>query len=160
MRLLVGAYFLYFSWGGNQYGPRYYYEGFPFLALTLSNALHLGWTKEGEGTKRKILAVLFISVATAFYQFGKHARFFEIATSQRKALYDLAEKTLPKPSIVFIRGFLGDQLVMSEEDSARNSPRLDGKILYARDLGEKKRLAPIFLSGSGVFTGDLFMARN
>lgn len=137
---VVFAYFLYYSWGGNQYGPRYYYEGFPFLALAVGDGLR-HWWKEGDGPLKKFLiGIVLVSLATAGYQFYKQGSYFEIASRQRQDLYQLAESTLQKPSIVFIRGFLGDELVMSQDDAVRNSPSLDAKILYAHDLGEKNQL--------------------
>jgi len=72
------------------------------------------------------------------YQFAKHGEYFDEVSSQRKALYDFAEQSLDKPSVVYIRGFIGQRLVMSEDDAIRNRPSLDGKILYAHDMGEEK----------------------
>jgi len=132
---LVFAYFLYFSWGGNQYGPRYYYEGLPFLALALGSGLKEGWLRGNSQVKKFLLGVVLVSIVTGGYQFYKHGTFFDEASSQRKALYDYAEETIDQPSVVFIRGFLGQALVMSQDDAVRNSPSLDAKILYARDKG-------------------------
>jgi hypothetical protein len=87
--------------------------------------------------KKFLLMVLLVSVLTSGYLLWKQGAFCEEASRQRKALFDLAEHSLQKPSIVFIRGFLGSKLVLSEDDAVRNSPFLDGKILYAHDLGEK-----------------------
>lgn len=133
----VIAYFFYFSWGGNQWGPRYYYEGLPFLFITALETLRHGWREGGEGTRKMLIAAVLFVLFTNGYQFFKHGTFHREASAQRKALYVLAEKTLQNPSIVFIHGFLGDKLVLAEEDAVRNSPWLDGKILYAHDLGEK-----------------------
>ena len=58
--------------------------------------------------------------------------------SAQKALYDYAEQSLDQPSIVYIRGFIGQRLVMSQDDAVRNRPSLDGKILYAKDMGPQK----------------------
>ena len=70
----------------------------------------------------------------------KQTGYVEAYSRERKALYALAEETLKQPSIVFIHGFLGDRLVIAEEDAVRNSPRLDGRILYAHDLGQKNQV--------------------
>lgn len=136
---LVVAYFFYFSWGGNQYGPRYYYEGFPFLALAMADGLRRLWIKNGNELKSFLMGVVIFSLATSGYQVLKQARYLDEVSSQRKALYDFAEETLKKPSIVFIRGFIGQTLVMSEDDAVRNSPRLDSRILYAHDLKESNQ---------------------
>lgn len=134
---VVIAYFFYFSWGGNQYGPRYYYEGFPFLTFTTAEALIYWWRhRAGDDLKKFLLGSLLAALATSGYLYHKQASFFEESSRQRKALYLLAEETIESPAIVFIRGFLGHKLVMSQEDAVRNSPFLDELILYAHDRGD------------------------
>jgi len=150
----VIAYFFYFSWGGNQYGPRYYYEGFPFMALALGDSLRYWWRQDQSRLRKFLLGVLFVSIITNVYQFSKHAEYFDEASSQRKALYDLADKTIDKPSIVFIRGFLGQRLVMSEDDAVRNTPSLSGKILYAHDMGEKNQLLQNYYPDRDYYLGE------
>lgn len=133
---LVFVYFLYFSWGGNQYGPRYYYEGFALLMLAWGDAFVHAWNSEGH-TRKFLTGALVVSLATNFYQLDKHARFFEAASRHRKALYDFAEQTLKKPSVVLIQGFLGKELVFAPEDTVRNHPALNARILYAHDRGDE-----------------------
>lgn len=135
------GYLFYYSWGGNQYGPRYYFEGIPFLFLAFSDELVRRWKAGSAGLRKFMLGTILVSLVGNAYLFQKQARLFERVSSQRKALYDLAERSIHKPSVVFVRGFLGDALVMSEEDAIRNPPQLQGKILYARDLkGRNKKL--------------------
>jgi hypothetical protein len=136
---VVFAYFFYFSWGGNQFGPRYYYEALPFLCVAAADYFLCCWREGCLFRKKFLLTVLMVSVMTSWYLFWKQGAFVEEASRQRKALYDLAAQSLQKPSIVFIHGFLGSKLVLSEDDAVRNSPFLDEKILYAHDLGEKNR---------------------
>ena len=136
---LAGAYFFYYSWGGNQWGPRYWWEGLPFLAITVTDWLARLWRNHDARGKKFVLVFVIVSVATSGILFFKHAEFTEEASRQRRALYDLAERTINGPAIVFIKGFLGSRLVMAEEDAVRNSPFLDGRILYAHDLGERNK---------------------
>lgn len=136
----VVAYIFYHSWGGNQFGPRYYYEAYPFFALALADGIVKLWKEAGMGLRKLLLGVLFFSFVNAGFLFIRHGTFYETAYAQRRELYDLAEKTIAGPSIIFIRGFLGDQLVLAQEDAVRNDPGLQGRILYAHDLGEKNRL--------------------
>lgn len=157
---LVIAYIFYYSWGGNQYGPRYYFEGLPFLGLVLGERLVFWWRGGAQPLKKFLLGVLMVSIGTSAYFFNTQARFFETASRERKALYDLAEKTLKRPAIVFIKGFLGDKLVMAEEDAVRNSPRLDAKILYAHDLGEKNRLLEAYYSDREFYRGTFDRTRK
>ncbi len=136
----VIAYFFYFSWGGNQFGPRYYYEGYPFLIFTALDSLRYGWREGSVQAKKIALAVVLVALITPVFPFLKFAKYFETVSRERKALYVLAESTIEKPALVFIKGFLGDTLVMSEDDAVRNSPRLNAKVLYAHDMGEKNQL--------------------
>lgn len=133
----VIAYFFYYSWGGNQWGPRYYYEGIPFLGLALGETLTHWWNSGNNRTRKSVLVLVLFGIFSNVYLFHKQAALHSEASAQRKSLYVLAEKTIDAPAIVFIKGFLGDKIVMAEEDAVRNSPFLDGRILYAHDLGDK-----------------------
>ncbi len=150
---LAVGYMFYYSWGGNQYGPRYYIEGLPFMFIALSHSIVDWWGKGSAAFRRFALGIVVASLLGNVYLFQKQAVFFERVSQQRKALYELADKSIAKPSIVFVRGFLGDALVMSQEDAVRNSPSLDGKILYALDLGEKNRMLKTYYPDRDFYIG-------
>ena len=138
---LVVAYFFYYSWGGNQYGPRYYFGGIPFLFLTASGMIHKRWSNGDKQVKKFIVGVILASMIANVYLLIHHGWFNRLVSRERKSLYDLAEKTVRKPAIVFIGGFLGDTLIMAGEDAIRNHPNLKGEILYAHDLkGKNEKL--------------------
>ena len=86
-----------------------------------------------------MIGALAVSLLSNSYFMFKHSAYWRTAFIQRKALYELAERETKKPAIVFIHGFLGDVLVLSEEDAVRNHPHLYSSILYAHDLGMKNR---------------------
>lgn len=130
------AYFFYFSWGGNQMGPRYYYSGLPFLAFAVADKLRTLWNEGEKFPRQYLLGVMIVALLSNGYFFYKQGSYYDEASRERKALYVLAEKQLKEPSIVFIRGFLGKKLVMAPDDAIRNSPFLDTPILYAMDKGE------------------------
>lgn len=134
---LALAYFLYYSWGGNQWGPRYWWEAMPFLCMTVADWIVRYWESENFRVRKFLFALFVCSFIVSGVLFEKQAFFTAEASSQRRALYDLAEKTVQGPAVVFIRGFLGNKLVLAEDDAVRNSPFLDGKILYAHDLGQR-----------------------
>ncbi len=133
------AYFFYYSWGGNQYGPRYLIESYPFLLLTFSaRALEMKNKKIVAG----FLAAVFISSLPVL---ERQIDFFRKVTWERRQVYAAAETELQKPAVVFINGFIGDTLVMAQEDTSRNSPFLNTPVVYAQDRGEKnKLLLPFF----------------
>jgi hypothetical protein len=137
MLFIAFAYFFYYSWGGNQWGPRYLWEGMPFLCIAVADWIVSAWRAGSLRTRKFLLMFVIASLATSGFLFAKQSESTEEASRQRKALYALAEQTIQRPAIVFIHGFLGSRLVMAEEDAIRNSPFLDGRILYAHDLGDR-----------------------
>jgi hypothetical protein len=150
---IAAAYFFYFSWGGNQFGPRYYFEGVLFLGIVVAEYVIFEWKRSGPSGKKFLMTILIMAILSDGYLFHKQTVFYERATRERKDLYRLAASTLTDPSIVFIKGFLGDSLVLSEDDAVRNSPFLDGRILYAHDLGEKNKTLIAAYPGRRYYRG-------
>ena len=150
---LVLAYVFYYSWGGGQFGPRYYFEGLPLLAGALSAALIEWWEKGTVMRKKFIVGIILASLFGNIYLLIKHGVFYNLVSRQRKHLYMLAEQTVKRPAIIFIKSFLGDALVMAEEDAVRNRPNLDTDILYAHDLGEKNRELKAYYPGWHYYRG-------
>jgi len=150
---LAAAYFFYFSWGGNQWGPRYYYEAYPFLVFTAVHGTVCFFDRYPRW-RGALVALLLSGILVHLFQLHHHAVYTSEATKQRKALYALADQQLSEPSVVFVRGYLGDKLVLAQEDAVRNSPFLDGKVIYAHDKGEERnrKLAQQF-SGRKFYLG-------
>lgn len=142
--LLPLAYFFYYSWGGNQYGPRYLFEAYPLLLIAAGAWFFRCWEK-AEVTRKKMLTGLMLAMIAGTVPLTvKHLSFYERASAERRASYDLAE-SLEKPSLVFLSGFLGKSRVMAPDDTARNSPFLDTPVLYACDLREENsNLIPFY----------------
>ncbi len=147
------AYFFYYSWGGNQWGPRYLWEGLPFLCIAVAHGMVHLWRERGMRVRKFLLVFVIASLASSAVLFVKHAEFTEEASRQRRALYDYSEQAIQGPAIVFMRGFIGDRLVMAEEDTVRNGPFLDGRILYAHDLGERNQELTAAYPGREYFRG-------
>lgn len=150
----VIAYFFYYSWGGGQYGPRYYYEGFPFFGLVLGQGIVTGWKGGNVALKKFILGALLASFVSNGYLFYKQAEYFGEVSSERKSLYELAEKTIKNKAIVFIHGYLGKRLILTEEDAVRNPPLLNTKILYAHDLGDRNKELMALYPGRDYYQGS------
>jgi len=154
MVFIAFAYFFYYSWGGNQWGPRYLWEGMPFLCIAVADWIVSVWRNGSLRMRKFLLAFVVMSLVTSGMIFARQAEYVEESSRQRRALYDLAEKTAKGPAIVFIHGFLGSRLVMAEEDAVRNSPFLDGRILYAHDLGERNGELMAAYSGREYYRGS------
>ncbi len=160
MVFLALAYFLYYSWGGNQWGPRYWWEGMPFLCMTVAGWIVSSW-RDGSLRRRKFLLMLVVmSFVTSGLIFVKQADYVEESSRQRRALYDLAERTINKPAIVFLHGHLGNRLIIAEEDAVRNSPFLDGRILYAHDLGARNKELMAAYPGRDFYRGTYDRSKN
>lgn len=149
----VFGYFFYYSWGGNQWGPRYYYEGLPFLAITVAEFLVYLYKVRGPMVRKFILGVAIACLPAVGMLWIKQAAFYRQAQAERKALYVLAETTIRTPAIVFIRGHLGGLLPLLNEDTVRNSPFLDTRILYAHDLGEKNNSLMAYFPDRDYYLG-------
>jgi hypothetical protein len=148
------SYIFYYSWGGNQYGPRYYFEGLPFLGITVVLAARHAWNRRDAMLRKFVIGLAAAAFIGNIYSFGKHARYFNQVSSERKALYELADRTIKEPSIVFIHGFLGDALVMSEEDAVRNHPLLNTRIIYAHDRLAENQILMNAYPGRKYYLGD------
>lgn len=154
------AYFLYYSWGGNQWGPRYWWEGMPFLCIAVADWIICRWRGGSLRVRKFLFTLVVMSLVTSGILFARHAKSTEEASRQRRALYDLAEQTVSRPAIIFIHGFLGNRLVMAEEDAVRNSPFLDTKILYAHDLGDRNKELMTAYPGREYYRGTFDQKRN
>lgn len=133
------AYLFYYAWGGHQWGPRFYWEGMPFLCIVAADWIVIRW-REGDLRARKFwLAFVITALATSGMIFVRQAEYVEESSRQRKELYVLAQQAITKPAIVFIHGPLGSRMALGEVDAVRNSPFLDTKIIYAHDFGERNR---------------------
>lgn len=144
--LVPAAYLFYYSWGGNQFGPRYYYEVYPWMVLLGMDALHqlLGKRKNKALLTNLGVALMILgTIPTGM----RHGIYFRKATEERKAVYVKVSETVQKPALVFLQGFLGDTLVLAPDDTVRNEPFLDSPLVYAHDRGpENSQLFPYFKS--------------
>ncbi len=150
---LALAYFLYYSWGGNQWGPRYWWEGTPFLCITVAAWITAKWSAGSPRVRKFLLAFVVMSIVTSLTTFAKQAEYVEESSRQRRSLFDLAETTIQGPAIIFIHGHLGHRLIIAEEDAVRNSPFLDGRILYAHDLGPRNAELMAAYPGRAFYRG-------
>ncbi|MBN2328259.1 MAG: hypothetical protein JXR73_14015 [Candidatus Omnitrophica bacterium] len=160
--LLPVGYILYPSDGGNQYGPRFYYESLGFLSLLaapfIRDALH---RRLAPNQRRAALAALLLAAAALF---AMHGRFFHRQIYERRTLYRLVERRGLHNAVVFVSAPSGD---MTQGDLIRNpaDPR-QADVVYAWHLAERNReLAQFFpdrsffLFGRDPRTGAVFLQR-
>ena len=118
--------------GGNRYGPRYLYDAFPFMVMTIST----GWLallnddSSGVWTRRMHAALLVTGLYTVCsWPFA--AYYYHAVVEERQDVYRLAKQTGLKNAVVLVQDPTGYRLPMYATDLARNDPDLSASVLYA-----------------------------
>lgn len=122
--MLVVGYFFYYQIGGNQYGPRFMFEAFPFMAIFVVR-------KAFESRAKWVLAVL---LASAIYPVAK-LPFIVYRESkivdQRQDLYNLTKTQRIHNAVVFIESPTSPLRPMPADDLTRNDPKFSNDVVYA-----------------------------
>ena len=124
--LLVG-YFFYYQIGGNQYGPRFFFEAFPFVILLVVS-------KVFQLREKWAMAVLFASLIYAVVKLPFIVYREEMIVDQRKDLYDIVQEEKIENAVVFIESPTSPIRPMPADDLTRNDPRFSNSVLYALEL--------------------------
>ncbi|MBF6611631.1 MAG: hypothetical protein IVW55_00700 [Chloroflexi bacterium] len=141
---LVGAYFLWWS-STTIFGPRYWYEGTPFLLLMAGRGMDLLGTLVAprlKGAWRLQARWLVPGILFAFLSLYNLTQALPYQVSQYRDYNDISAAALRSTE----KAALKSALVFVELDPARsnrdygkvffaNDPLLKGNIVYARDLG-------------------------
>lgn len=122
MPLFVLVFLFYPFDGANRYGPRYYFEAFPFLILTLRGV------ELGPMAKRLLcLSLVYNLVALPFL-----AGFYRQMVTERMDLYAQVQSQGLTNAVVLVKDGPGRLWKMEPDDMARNGLTADGPVLYAR----------------------------
>lgn len=131
-RLLAGvpaaialAYFVFISYGGNQYGPRYYYEAVPCLAILAAR----GWLELRSALDRRALVATGVAAAAIHagalvWLLGTHARIVR----ERALPFDLARESGLRNAVVLLDTGSG---TMEAMDLVRNAPCCEEGVVWA-----------------------------
>ena len=115
--------FLFYPFdGANRYGPRYYFEAFPFLLLAL-RGIDLG----PMGKRLACLSVVYSLVAVPFL-----GLYYRQMISERMDLYTQVQELGIADAVVLVKDGPGQLWKMEPDDMARNGLTADGPVLYAR----------------------------
>lgn len=143
----VIAYLLVPFNAGNQYGPRYYFEGFPTLVLTIVSMLVLIL----NDVKRPARAAAGWSIviahgALSLFALGFASYWMHTEIVQRMDLYDQVAARNLRNAVVIVHSSTGVISPMSPRDLVRNGIEVGGDVIYALDrpggLAELRRLFP------------------
>jgi len=136
--LFVITYLFVPFWGGNQYGPRYYFEGYPFIVLTtvsglvtlLNNKLRVSRQSFAGAMVLAHAAICIVSVTVI-------ALFMRTVVNERMDLYDQVRAEHLRNAVVLIRSSTGRILPMGPTELTRNGIAHDGNVIYALDIPQR-----------------------
>ncbi len=134
--LLPLSYMLYPSDGGNQYGPRFYYESMVYWAILASlgirGIIEQIQSRKGENNLIVVLSLLLITDGMIFWN---HVDFYHEQIYKRRTLFRLVDRFDLENAIVFVGAPSGD---MTQGDLIRNHPIPSiSDVIFAWDLGDK-----------------------
>ena len=136
--LFVIGFLAFAADAGNRYGPRYYFEAFPFAILTICSAtVHL------LRSHRHVLAgrIAFHLIASQILVGATAVPFiawlqYTIIT-ERTDVFRQVERQRLDNAVVLISDRTGVLSPMNQDDLLRNGIDLSGAVLYAVDLGPR-----------------------
>jgi hypothetical protein len=133
----VVAYFFLIGYGGNRYGPRYYFVGYPFLVLTIVSLLEPIVCNK-EHARLALLAVglavghLILCVSADI----RLAIFFRGVVNERMDVFDQSSAERLHNAVVIVHSAGGQYLPFTPKDLTRNGIAIDHQpVIYALDVG-------------------------
>jgi hypothetical protein len=142
--LMVVTLYFYVERGGNQYGPRFHYEVFLFLAVFVAGHLFRPGAPALAGAERVLFGLTAISLALMPISFATHAVIEQRVIRERMDPFTRAAAADLPPSLVLIGGRVGSERSMAALDLTRNGIDNSGRVLFGLDLGEDRHCAPAF----------------
>lgn len=132
--LLAAGYFFYYEIGGDQYGPRFLLEAFPFLALFVTRRVLE--SRSQWAIAFFIAGFIYAIIKIPILSVREHA-----VIRERTDVYkQVAERKL-KNAVVMISPFVGDIRPMPVGDLTRNEPSFQSDVLFVSDIpGANKEL--------------------
>ena len=134
--LVLGLY-PYINRGGNQYGPRFYFDGFPLLVILAATAIFGTTRYEDRSRGARRLVYLFLATVLAHVAIG--AMLLQAAHAQIHERRDLARRVAASSlsrALVFVTTPIGVERAMPVSDYTRNGIDFNAPVIYAWDLGE------------------------
>lgn len=145
--IMAAALYCYIERGGNQYGPRFYYETFPFLAIFTAAHLFRERTFLDKAPRdRRAFALVAASVVVMPISFMVHGIIEQRVISERLGVYKAVAAAGLTQAVVLIRGRVGTQRSIGPLDLTRNGIAHDGGVLYGLDIDDVAncRLASVY----------------
>src|SRR5262249_54794834 len=140
----VLAYISFDDLGGNRYGPRYYFDAFPLLIVTIVSAIPSVRARLDRPIGRAIVPIA--SITCLLYLLGTWPLVmsgFRREVWSREEPFRLVAQAKLKNAVVIQDTESG--LGLSPEDLVRNPPSMDAAVVYARsgtDIDALRRAFP------------------
>jgi hypothetical protein len=130
--VFVVAYITFPGYGGVQYGPRYYFEAYPLMAVTCAAAL-ADWLRSDarERAERFAVALLALHVMIAVAAMPAFIRAFRVLIDERMDLYDLAAQQELRDAVVIVGATTSRLDPLGPFDLVRNGIEVSGPVVYA-----------------------------
>jgi hypothetical protein len=134
--IVAGTLFFYVNRGGNQYGPRFYYEAtlFALLFTTANLFAERGFQDKGRRERWAWLAAA-ASVAVVPVLMAVHLQAAGEIVRERQDPYLAAGAAGLDNAVVLLSGRIGTQRSMDARDLTRNDFAYKNRVLFALDLG-------------------------
>jgi hypothetical protein len=135
--LLACGYAFYWSNSGNRFGPRFYFEAYPFAAIAMAGHC---FGPAGQGSWQNVLRrIWWASCIASVVLVPVHSWWEGQVAHERMDLERRVEAQDVHDAIVFVVDGTGVTRPMPIGDLVRNDPGFDGDVLFAMDKGEANR---------------------
>lgn len=128
--LLMIGYFFYYQIGGNQYGPRFFFEAFPFLVVFVVS-------KFFQYREKWSLALLCAGLIFAVFKFPFIAAREHRVIEERNDIFRIVNERKISNAVVFVASHTSVIRPMPKGDLTRNDVYYANDVIYAHDLGKK-----------------------
>jgi 4-amino-4-deoxy-L-arabinose transferase-like glycosyltransferase len=131
LTLIVGYYF-YYHIGGNQYGPRFWLEGLPFMIIFVVRRVL-------DSAARWPMALFVAGVIYGIVKMPFIMQREHRIVSERVDLYKVVEEANVDNAVILVTTHTGVMRPMGMLDLTRNGITWDGDVIYALDKGPENR---------------------
>jgi hypothetical protein len=138
--LIVG--FLFFpDIGGDQYGPRYWFEGFPLLLLGIARS-----AVDAQAWRPMVARLLVAHLTISAFGLGVIGYWLRVVADGRMDIYTVVERSGIDNAVVVVGAWTGRVRAMTPDGLTRNGVDANDPVLYVLDLegrlGELQALFP------------------
>lgn len=137
--LMAGTLYFYVERGGNQYGPRFYYEVFLFFVIFASAHLFReARFRDKARIDRVMFGMMAASLAAAPVALVAHGAIEERVVHERVDPFRTVREAGLENALVLIGGRVGTERSMAADDLTRNGTAFSGSVLYGLDISPEE----------------------